>query len=123
MILLVDDDEAVRKTLPYVLESAGYPVACADGGHAAITWLESNDPPDLVLLDLRMPEMDGNAVLAYVAARNWGNGGPPPIVVLTAFPGDLCDDLRPVAKEVQEKPLYGEKLLEVISRYVRSDRG
>lgn len=123
MILLVDDDEAIQKYLPYVLERAGYRVEVAGGGHEAIVWLENNLPPDLVLLDLRMPDVDGNAVLAYVQARDWGRYAPPPIVVLTAYPGDVADEVRGVPKDIKEKPLYGDGLMEVIARYANPDKG
>jgi DNA-binding response OmpR family regulator len=58
-ILVVDDSEPVRMLLESTLRGAGYAVRCADGGEAALRhcreWL-----PDLVLLDVLMPGMDGH---------------------------------------------------------------
>src|SRR5262245_40181232 len=57
-ILLADDDPGVRETLGRVLESEGYRVLLAKTGREAVTQCRT-DPPDLVLLDLNMPVMDG----------------------------------------------------------------
>jgi len=61
-VLVVDDEAAMRHMLRLVLERAGYAVAEADGGAAALTLLEREVVP-LVLCDVRMPEMDGLALL------------------------------------------------------------
>lgn len=62
-ILLVEDNKANRYLATYLLESAGFRVVHANDGRAAVTLAES-ERPDLVLMDIQMPEMDG-----YEAAR------------------------------------------------------
>jgi CheY-like chemotaxis protein len=57
-ILLVDDDESIRQVVSIFLNDEGYEVAAAGDGQAALELLE-NFHPDLILLDLRMPVMDG----------------------------------------------------------------
>jgi CheY-like chemotaxis protein len=63
-ILVIDDDPAIRKILRTLLTSAGYQVVVADDGDTALQVLEGGDPlPDLILLDLMMPQHNGWALL------------------------------------------------------------
>ena len=57
-ILVIDDDSAVRDTLVQVLEDGGYEVASAEDGKRGIASFR-RDPPDLVITDIIMPEMEG----------------------------------------------------------------
>jgi CheY-like chemotaxis protein len=58
-ILVVDDDADIRETSGEILESAGYRVACAADGARALEYLRACDrKPDLILLDLMMPNVD-----------------------------------------------------------------
>jgi CheY-like chemotaxis protein len=58
-ILLVEDDQAIRETLCTMLEDEGYFVTTAENGRQALEALSSAPAPDLIILDLRMPIMDG----------------------------------------------------------------
>ena len=58
-ILLADDDDSVRHTLGRVLQSEEYNVLLARTGREAVAEFLHNGPPDLVLLDLNMPDKDG----------------------------------------------------------------
>lgn len=72
-ILVVDDDEGFARSLVEVLRSEGYQVTVATDGRRALQTLalRSDQPPNLVLLDLDMPIMNGEAFLdAYLAARS-----------------------------------------------------
>jgi two-component system chemotaxis response regulator CheY len=57
-ILVVDDDADTRESMRRLLEQCGHSVLCAAGGSEALSLLH-DDLPCLILLDLRMPEMDG----------------------------------------------------------------
>jgi CheY-like chemotaxis protein len=59
LILVVEDDAAVRAAMAALLEGAGYRVACAANGRDALDYLRGARPPVLILLDLSMPVMDG----------------------------------------------------------------
>jgi CheY-like chemotaxis protein len=88
-VLIVDDDPSILGIEAKMLESAGYCVQQAEGGAAAIERLKSNRP-DLVLLDLRMPDIDGWGVLRFVRTMPH----PPRVVVVSGLneivpPGDL----------------------------------
>ena len=64
-VLLVDDDAALRDVLREILEAAGYDVYCAGNGKEALALLHEADPaPGLILLDLLMPLMTGEEMLA-----------------------------------------------------------
>jgi CheY-like chemotaxis protein len=58
-ILIVEDDELVRRAMQMVLEWEGYPVACAANGQEALDMLRSGSRPALIVLDVLMPVLDG----------------------------------------------------------------
>jgi CheY-like chemotaxis protein len=58
-ILVVEDDTSIRELLVELLESEGYAVASAINGLEGIKYLQSQQIPDLILIDLMMPVMDG----------------------------------------------------------------
>lgn len=83
-ILIVDDDEPLQRVLTHRLESDGYEVTvCADGKEAVET-LESGLEPDLVVLDVMMPRLDGKRLLRMI--RNDGLPVSPslPVIMLTS---------------------------------------
>ena len=67
-IVVVDDDDHVREVTEMVLAGAGYSVRATASGREALRWLEE-EPWDLVILDLRMPEVDGPTLYREVLAR------------------------------------------------------
>lgn len=67
-VLLVDDDEAIRVVARLVLTEADYPVFEAEDGAATLLMLHASAHPMIVLLDRCMPGMDGERLLAAVAA-------------------------------------------------------
>ena len=79
-ILIVDDDQEIREMIMYALADEGYDVLTADNGDAALGVL-SERMPHLILLDMRMPVMDG-----WTFASTYRQRPPPhaPIVVMTA---------------------------------------
>lgn len=64
-VLIADDDPRNRKLLETLLHAGGYEVQCADSGRAALSAI-AVAPPDLLLLDLMMPGMDGFEVVRRV---------------------------------------------------------
>jgi len=77
-ILLIDDDTLLRRSLTYTLERAGFRVTGADDAETGLACAALN-PPDLVLLDIGLPGMDGLAALREFLAR-----GAAPVIFLTA---------------------------------------
>jgi two-component system response regulator AtoC len=79
-ILIADDDDALRESLELVLSAEGYEVVTARDGEAALALLEAQ-PVDLVLCDLRMPGLDGLALLPQIVRRLPGV----PVVLMSAY--------------------------------------
>ena len=82
VVLIVDDDPEVRNVISATLRNAGLKTAEAANGRAAVDWLAANPPPNLVLLDLMMPEMDGFQFLEHFSTHP--DQLKMPVVVLTA---------------------------------------
>jgi two-component system response regulator MprA len=78
-ILVVDDDAAIRRMLERTLAAAGYDVAAAPDGGAALAAIERS-APDLLVLDVGLPDLDGLAV----CRRLRGKGLALPVLMLTA---------------------------------------
>jgi DNA-binding response OmpR family regulator len=79
-ILVVDDDQVIQQLLKVNLELEGYAVEVASDGEEALT-LFADFKPDLMLLDIMMPKLDGWEVARRLAGTA---GGPVPIVLLSA---------------------------------------
>lgn len=67
-IILVEDDPFNRETIQVVLEGAGHVVRATDRGSQALEWIDEG-PCDLLIMDLRMPEMDGPTLYRRVKER------------------------------------------------------
>jgi len=80
-ILIVDDEEVVRRSFSRVLDGAHWRTASAEGGEQALRAL-AREPFDVVLLDLRMPGADGIEVLKAIKA-GWPESE---VVVVTGYP-------------------------------------
>ena len=65
-ILVIEDEELLRNLYSELLEMKGYKVETADEGNAALEYLKENRSPDLILLDINMPQMDGVDFLKIV---------------------------------------------------------
>ncbi|CAN5897166.1 acetoacetate metabolism transcriptional regulator AtoC [soil metagenome] len=112
-ILVVEDDEATRDLLSEELEDAGFEVAAA-GGAAAGLEVARSGRFDLVITDLRMPEMDGFDLIRGVMALP----EPPHVVMITAF-GSVETAIRAVklgAYDYITKPFEIEELLLVADK-------
>ena len=84
LALVAEDSDDLRLVMRLALEETGWQVVEAVDGAEAVEVLETADPaPDLVLLDLRMPVLDGLGVLAWMDDNGWGSRVP--VVVLTAW--------------------------------------
>ena len=80
-ILIVDDDAALREGLAETLVDLGHRPAEAPDGNAALA-IAAREQVDAVLLDLRIPRMDGLEILRQLRSRP---NGAPPVAILTAY--------------------------------------
>jgi len=79
-LLLVDDDPQMREVLHELLERHGYNVQTAAGGREALEWMRQKTP-DVVLLELALPDLDGPGTLKEIK-ENWGGV---PVIVYTGY--------------------------------------
>ncbi len=112
-ILIVDDDAALRQAIATALDDLGHLAEQATDGQAALAWLSWHQA-DAVLLDLRMPGMDGIEVLRRIRA----GPTPPPVAVLTAVPtsDNTIEAMRLGAADHLAKPIGREGLRALLSR-------
>ena len=83
-ILVVEDDAQNSYLIQFILEKSGYAVELVSDGEQAVAWVEEADPkPDLVLMDMLLPKMNGyEATRAIKAGPDTGDI---PIIALTAY--------------------------------------
>lgn len=111
LIHLVDDEESVRRSVGFLLKTSGYAVQAWASGADFVKEMRHLDR-GCVLLDVRMPDMDGLEVQAAMAAR----GVKMPVIVLTGH-GDVSIAVRAMkagAIDFVEKPFDREQLLDAI---------
>jgi two-component system alkaline phosphatase synthesis response regulator PhoP len=82
-VMVVDDDQNIRLVLKYRLEKEGYDVLLAGDGVDALEKVKA-EKPDLIILDLTMPRMDGFGFLEEIKGNN-GRANAVPVIVLTAY--------------------------------------
>jgi CheY-like chemotaxis protein len=115
-ILLVDDEKDVLLVLTKRLVAQGYIVITADNGHDAIT-LAKSKAPDLIILDVLMPGMDGGEVAEKL--RNDPQTQNIPVIFLTALlaKAEECKEEHTTARSITfAKPVDTEELLSQIKK-------
>jgi CheY-like chemotaxis protein len=107
-VLVVDDEEPLRRVVRRVLESEGCTVLEAGDGEAALRLLqELATPPDLVLTDLRMPRVSGRELAEILSVFRPGL----PVIAMTGFAGSAHPDRR---LPLLVKPVSKPALVEVV---------
>ena len=111
-ILVVDDDPAALACYGRLLRRAGHHVETAQGGESALGRVESEGPFDVVILDVKMPGMDGTEFLRRMRC----GGHAPEVIMVSAF---VTDQVRERAvcmgvRRILEKPVDVEKLKSAI---------
>jgi two-component system response regulator MprA len=114
-ILVIEDDEAILKLIRRSLAYEGYQVVTASDGPSGLTAARDN-PPDLVVLDLMLPGLDGMEV-----CRRLRSGGPTPIIILTAKDSinDRVMGLDMGADDYMVKPFNLDELLARVRALLR----
>lgn len=113
LVLVVDDDADTRASLSELLADHGFQVLAVEDGQKALELLAREPRPDLVVLDLWMPVMDGWTVAKRVMA-----GEPPsvPIIVVTAAGAHFGYPISP--RYVLRKPIDSDRFLRLVSDLV-----
>lgn len=120
LILVVDDDPAIRRALERALSVEGFGVALAENGTQALERLAFEPAPDLVLLDLGLPDVDGVQIVERLRAE----GNETPILVLTARQAltDRVAGLDAGADDYLAKPFELDELLARVRALTRRAR-
>jgi two-component system response regulator MprA len=114
-VLIVEDDADVREALAYLLEEEGVRVIEAANGREALDRIEGGLEPDLILLDLMMPVMDGERFLRIRMSDSRLSAIP--VVVVSALQRMSVDPAEFNVDEVISKPVDPGRILETVRRY------
>ena len=116
-MLLIEDDRSVVEAVSEALADEGYAVAVASHGHEALAKLERPPLPDVILLDLFLPEMDGNAFRRRQLANPRIAGIP--TFIFSAAPASALTGTP--ASGWLRKPVQLDALLTLVQRHCRDD--
>jgi CheY-like chemotaxis protein len=116
-ILVADDEPALLRLLEFVLGRRGYSIHGVSDGHAAIEALKENCP-DLAILDVMMPGLDGYEVLTFIRETEHLSGLPVVMLTARAQLDDIQQGLSLGADAYLAKPFDPEELLSVVESLV-----
>jgi DNA-binding response OmpR family regulator len=124
-ILVVDDDPDILDAVTMILESQGHKVVTARDGIEGLATLKA-EHPDLMILDLLMPKMDGFAVCKELQDPRWSKYKDIPILILTSVREDasrrryeLETGLELNVDDYLEKPMLPDVLLKRVSTLIK----
>ncbi len=127
-ILVVDDDPDILDAVTMILESQGYEVVTARDGVEGLANLKA-EKPDLMILDLLMPKMDGWAVCKELQDPRWSKYRGIPILILTSVREEasrrryeLETGLELDVDDYVEKPMAPDILLERVGKLLKKKR-
>jgi len=127
-ILVVDDDPDILDAVTMILESRGYKVVTARDGIEGLATLKAENP-DLMMLDLMMPKMDGFAVCKELQDPRWAKYRSIPILILTSVREEasrrryeLETGLELDVDDYIEKPMSPDVLLERVSTLIKKKK-
>src|SRR5215213_8695374 len=114
-ILVADDDAAIRALLTDLLKGEGYEVIEARTGAEVLAIVDKPEKPDLVLMDVRMPEMAGLDVLRRMRDAGIGVG----VIMMTAYgsSGLAIQSIQLGAYDYLQKPFDVDEVLVILERY------
>jgi DNA-binding response OmpR family regulator len=118
-ILIVDDDEGVTQSFAQMLRLEGYAVRTAMTAEHGLREA-AEGPPDAIILDLRMPLVDGLGFLRRLRKHEGGRATPVAVVTGDYFLDDeLADELLSLGAELRFKPLWLEDLVGLARQLLR----
>lgn len=117
VVLVVDDNAAIRDMVTWALELDGFAPAVAAEGQEALAWMDNaardGRYPAVILLDLAMPGMDGDVFLERLQA-SWEKARPMPAIVLITALQNAPEVPRTHVNQVIIKPFHVRDLLDVV---------
>lgn len=128
-ILVIDDDPDILDALAMILQSQGYQVVTARDGVEGLANLKA-EKPDLMILDLLMPKMDGFAVCKELQDPRWSKYKDIPILILTSVREEasrrryeLETGLELDVDDYVEKPVSPDILLKRVGKLIKRKQG
>ncbi len=120
IILLVEDDIDIRENMVMILEDEGYQVYETQDGAEAMIILENNklEAPDVIILDLFMPVMNGREFLEVISKHTNEKLGKIPVILVTASEQNMRQDLEERTAAVLRKPIQIEDLFDILKSIV-----
>ncbi len=118
-VIFIDDEPNIRKTMEAIFHRAGYEITCFPGLSWAIDAL-NNDPVDVLITDLSMPEHDGLQILDHVMRFHMGI----PVILMTAY-GSVESATRAMKQGAYDflmKPVNTEELLRIVRSAIETRR-
>ncbi|MFB6173886.1 MAG: response regulator transcription factor [Halobacteriales archaeon] len=118
-IVVADDDETIRSILQYKLSAEGHDLEVCEDGQAAREYLDSADAdPDLAILDVMMPRLEGTQLLRMIRRDELAVASDLPVMMLTSRgrEADVLDGLESGADEYMTKPFSPDELLVRVDR-------
>ena len=120
LVLVVDDDEAVRAMLAKALQAKGYQVEVAGDGLAASEILgKLGQLPDLLICDVMMPTIDGFSLARLLKSRAELRAIPLIFVTARAAPHDVLDGINLGARHYVQKPFNLKELIQKVDKLLR----
>jgi DNA-binding response OmpR family regulator len=113
-VVIADDDETIRTILQHKLSSEGYQLSiCEDGGEVRELLNQADIEPDLVMLDVMMPRVEGTQLLREIRRGELAVRSDVPVVMLTSRgrEDDVLEGLESGADEYITKPFSPDELL------------
>jgi DNA-binding response OmpR family regulator len=120
-ILVVDDDPVIQKLLAVNFEMEGYQVETANDGAEALAAVAAG-PPDVVVLDVMMPKVDGIEVVRRMKADAATAGVPVLLLSARAQAKDIAEGLEAGADAYMAKPFDPVDLLDRVASLLRGER-
>jgi CheY-like chemotaxis protein len=122
-ILIADDEPDVRSTLKMLLETRGHSVRVAENGQHAID-VAVEDPPDVILMDIRMPVMDGITATRHLRSRPETEAVP--VICVSGYLGEnhcMADAFAAGCLECLPKPLEWRRFEELLAELQQRRHG
>jgi CheY-like chemotaxis protein len=116
-VLIIDDDPLIRQLLSNFLNTK-YQIECKNNGQQALIWLKNGNRPDLILLDMEMPEMNGRVFIRRIKIspvhRNI------PVVIISGTTSNLLKNsfMKAGATDYLVKPFSQDQLMLVVESII-----
>lgn len=119
LVLVVDDDDDLRSSIVDTLNAEGFQTLSASNGIEALTLLTTDHSPDIILVDMMMPKMDG---LSFLAAINQSEYRKIPVLMMTGAGENavkiVFEARSLVPTEFIQKPVSGQMMAEAIRKKI-----